>query len=201
LFGLSPAILRRTRFPLGELTKDEVRACARRYGLAIHDKPESQDICFVPDGDYARVVRAIRPDAFAPGAVRHVDGRVLGAHGGVANFTIGQRRGLGIALGRPAYVSGLDAASGAVTIGPAEAVRSDCAVASAVRWIGSPPPGPFRAEARIRYHHVAAPALVTPLPEDRVAVSFDEAQWAVTPGQALVLYRGDEVLGGGWIVG
>lgn len=199
LFGVDPAVLDRTLFPLGDLTKEAVRACARRFGLAVHDKPESQDICFVPDGDYARVVRRYRPEAFSPGEIRHVDGRVVGRHTGIAGFTIGQRRGLGVAMGSPAYVSALDPASQTVTIGPKASLLSSVARAERVSWLGEPPARTFRAAVRIRYNHEAADATVRPLGDGRVEAAFDEPQWAVTPGQALVIYRGDEVLGGGWI--
>ena len=201
LFSIDPDILRRTLLPLGELTKDEVRAHARRFGLALHDKPESQDICFVPDGDYARVVLSRRPDAARPGVIRHVDGRVLGEHDGLVRFTIGQRRGLGVATGSPIYVTGLNAATGEVTVGPREALLSPTAVASGVSWLVDEPLEPIRAEVRIRYQHAPAPAMVEPLPGGRVRVEFDEPQPAVTPGQAIVFYNGDEVLGGGWIDG
>lgn len=199
LFGVEPAILRRTLFPLGDLTKAEVRAHARRFDLPIHDKPESQDICFVPDRDYARVVRRLRGDAFTPGVVRHVDGRELARHDGLPNFTIGQRRGLGVAVGEPVYVSSLDAETGEVVVGPQDAILSQTAHASRMNWLHGEPTGELRALVRIRYNHEAAPAVVEPLPDARVRVTFDEPQWAVTPGQALVIYDGDEVLAGGWI--
>jgi tRNA-specific 2-thiouridylase len=201
LFGVPPQVLRRTLFPLGELTKQEVRAHARRLGLTLHDKPESQDICFAPDRDYARVVRSRRPQAFRSGEIRHVDGRLLGRHEGLANLTIGQRRGLRVAVGSPLYVSKLDRDSGAVTVGPQECLFSRAARASNMAWLCPVPSKPFRAAVRIRYNHQAAPATVIPQTRHRVEVEFGEPQWAVTPGQALVIYDGDEVLGGGWIDG
>lgn len=201
LFGVAPATLRRTLFPLGELTKDEVRAIARRWELPVHDKPESQDICFAPDRDYARVVRRYRDDAFVPGEIRHVDGRVLGRHEGLAHYTVGQRRGLRVAVGHPIYVTDLDAATATITVGPQESVLAATAHASQVSWLDEPPKGSFRADVRIRYNHEAAPATVHPRSDEIVEVCFDEPQWAVTPGQAMVFYRGDEVLGGGWIDG
>ncbi len=199
LFGIAPDVLRRTLFPLGEMTKAQVRAHARRFGLALHDKPESQDICFVPDGDYARLVRARRAEAFRSGEIRHVDGRVVGDHSGVANFTIGQRRGLGVAMGEPVYVTDLDAATATVTIGPREAVLTDELRVTGLNWLCDPPPGLFRTDVQIRYHHQPAAADVIPLPDGSARVVFDEPQSAVTPGQAAVFYDGDEVLGGGWI--
>lgn len=199
LFGVAPDTLCRTRFPLGALTKQEVRDHARRMGLAVHDKPESQDICFAPDRDYARVVRQYRPDAFRPGNIRHVDGREAGRHEGLPNFTIGQRRGLRVAAGAPVYVTGLDVERDEVLIGPREAVSEGEATASGMNWLIDRPTGPFRAAVRVRYNHEAASATVAPIGDGRVRVRFDEPQWAITPGQALVIYDGDAVLGGGWI--
>lgn len=199
LFSVDPAVLSRARFPLGDLTKDEVREQARRFGLTLHDKPESQDICFVPDGDYARVVRARRENAFKPGRIRHVDGRDLGRHDGLPNFTVGQRRGLRVALGEPAYVTDLEQESGTVVVGPKSALLAKSAEATDVSWLISTPTAPFRAEVQIRYSHAASPAEVTPRAGNEVCVVFDDPQSAVTPGQAMVFYRGDEVLGGGWI--
>lgn len=199
LFGIDPTILRRTLFPLGEMSKADVRSAARRFGLAVHDKPESQDICFAPDRDYARVVKKYRPDAFTGGTIRHVDGRILGRHDGLPNFTVGQRRGLRVAVGTPVYVSQLDTDTGDVVVGPQESVTSREVKASRVSWLIDAPSTALRALARIRYNHEAAPAIVHPLGHDRVRITFDEPQWAVTPGQALVIYDGDEVLGGGWI--
>jgi tRNA-specific 2-thiouridylase len=201
LFGMNPAALRRAVFPLGEMTKEQVRDSARRLGLSLHDKPESQDICFVPDRDYARLVHQRRPEAFRPGPIQHVDGRTVGRHEGLAHFTIGQRRGLRVAEGRPVYVTDLDRATNTVTVGPRESLLSRTATADRVTWLCRPPTEPIRAEVQIRYHHQAAPAEIRPLPGDRVRVVFDEPQLAITPGQAMVFYRHQEVLGGGWIDG
>jgi tRNA-specific 2-thiouridylase len=201
LFGLSPDVLARTLFPLGELTKDEVRREARRFGLALHDKPESQDLCFAARGDYARIIRQRRPDALRTGELRHVDGRLLGRHDGVPKFTIGQRRGLGVATGSPVYVASLDADTATVMVGPEDAVRSVTLRASGISWLSDAPRGTFRADVRIRYNHGAAPAEVAHTSDNGVTVRFDAPQWAVTPGQAVVFYRDDEVLGGGWIDG
>jgi tRNA-specific 2-thiouridylase len=182
------------------MTKDEVRGHARRFGLALHDKPESQDICFVPNQDYAPIVRDRRPDAFRPGPIRHVDGRVLGEHSGLAQFTIGQRRGVNVAVGQPVYVSHLDLETNTVTVGPKEALESNRATASRVNWLsGEAPSGPIRAGIKIRYQHTPASGSVEPLAADRVAVQFDQPQPAITPGQAMVFYQGEEVLGGAWI--
>ena len=199
LFGVPPDTLLRALFPLGDLSKDQVRSHARRFGLALHDKPESQDICFVPDRNYARVVRQRRPESLIPGRIRHIDGRDLGSHDGVANFTVGQRRGVGVAVGSPVYVSHLDAATATVTVGPQDKLMTSRARASDLTWLSSPPSPEFEAHVRIRYNHEAALAIVRPLPDRRVEVRFAEPQFAVTPGQALVIYDHDEVLGGGWI--
>lgn len=200
LFGISRDVLRKTLFPLGDMTKDDVRREARRFGLDLHDKPESQDICFVPDGDHARLVRARRDEAFQPGVIRHVDGRIVGTHEGLANFTIGQRRGLRVAEGTPVYVTRLDAETQTVIVGPRDACHSATVRVGNVNWLCDASDEPIRADVQIRYHHLAAAATVTPR-GDEVLVEFDEPQAAVTPGQAAVFYRGDEVLGGGWIDG
>jgi len=202
LFGIRPDVLRRTLMPLGEMTKQQVREHARRFGLALHDKPESQDICFVPDGDYARLVRSRRPAAVRPGGkIVHVDGRVLGEHEGVAHFTIGQRRGVGVAEGTPVYVTALDADENTVFVGPRDAVLSSCTHVERVDWQAAAPTATLRADVKIRYHHVPASASLDPVSPREVIVRFDEPQSAVTPGQAAVFYQGDEVVGGGWIAG
>ncbi len=199
LFGISRDALGRTLFPIGGLTKDEVRGAARRLGLGVHDKPESQDICFVPDGDYAEVVRRRRPEAFEPGEIRHVDGRLLGRHDGLPRYTVGQRHGLRVAAGSPVYVTRLEPEANRVIVGPREALRSAGAEVRGVTWWIDPPEGPMRAAVRIRSNHQPAAATLTCPDRDRVEVRFDEAQSAVTPGQAAVFYEGDYVLGGGWI--
>jgi tRNA-specific 2-thiouridylase len=199
LFGLSTDVLRRVLFPLGEMTKDEVRLHARRLGLDLHDKPESQDICFVPDRDYAAVVRSHRADAFHPGDIRHEDGRLLGRHDGLPNFTIGQRHGLRVAVGLPVYVTRLDPQTNTVTVGSREALFASGLLADRVNWLVSRGDGPVRMLARIRYNHQATPATAYPLPDHLVRVVFDEPQPAVTPGQVVVFYDDDLVLGGGWI--
>jgi len=199
LFGIPLSARERALFPIGDLTKEDVRAAARRMGLGVHDKPESQDICFAPDGDYAAVIRTHRPDGFRPGEVRHVDGRLVGRHNGLPHFTIGQRHGLRIALGEPAYVTHLDPDANVVTVGPRSAVEADGLIADDMTWWIDPPVGNMRAAARIRYNHAPAPATVARLDGNTVRVRFDTPQQAITPGQALVLYDGDLVLGGGWI--
>jgi tRNA-specific 2-thiouridylase len=199
LFGIGREMLAHTLFPIGGMTKAEVRDHARRFGLPLSDKPESQDICFVPDRDYARVVRERRPEAFRPGVIQDTEGKPLGRHEGIPNFTIGQRRGLGVAMGLPVYVTRIDPETGTVTIGTREHLESGELVASRVLWLIHPPAAPFHADVKIRYSHRAAPARVERLGPERVRVRFDQPQSAITPGQAAVLYDGDTVLGGGWI--
>ncbi|UCC30565.1 MAG: tRNA 2-thiouridine(34) synthase MnmA [Phycisphaerales bacterium] len=201
LFGLGRTILDRTLFPVGELTKSEVRDIATRFSLPNREKPDSVEICFVPDRDYARVVRQRRPEAFIEGDVRDQTGRVIGRHKGIGQYTIGQRRGLGIAAGRPIYVTQLDVSSNTVTVGDGEVLLETILEANGVSLLADVPDGPFRAQVQIRYLHRAAPATVEMLGESRIRVTFDEPQRAVTPGQAVVFYDGDVVLGGAWIDG
>jgi tRNA-specific 2-thiouridylase len=203
LFAVPVQRLGRVRLPVGEMTKDRVRRVARDLGLPVHDKPESQEVCFVR-GTIADLVRQRRPDLLRPGPILDLDGRVLGRHEGIVNFTVGQRRGLGIAVGRRRYVVAIRAAEAAVIVGPAEALRSPGLAAVHVVWHENVPAEPVRAEVQIRYRHAAAPAWITRLHQtqdrgDRADVKFDEPQPAVTPGQAAVFYRDDRVLGGGWI--
>jgi len=218
LFGIARGNLRRCLFPLGEIAdKGDVRRIAADLGLPVHDKPESQEICFVPDGDYASIVTARRPDAVRPGLIVDSTGRELGRHPGIVHYTIGQRHGLRIAAGRPVYVTELDAASNTVVVGPREELLSTGLVAEAVNWL-VPPPVDYEerpAQIQIRYRHAAAPGRLRRLAADPRAappagatdstegemleVRFDEAQPAVTPGQAAVFYEDDIVLGGGWI--
>ncbi len=199
LFGIDREMLPRILFPVGELTKDEVRRYAEHLGLPISEKPDSQDICFAPDRDYARVVGQRRPGAFVEGPIVDNQGREVGRHRGIAHFTIGQRRGLDVAMGEPYYVTHLDPTTNTVTIGPADDLLSDRLRAAKVRWLIDPPADPFRAVVKIRYAHAGAPATVVPISTDSVEVHFDEPVRAITPGQAAVFYDNDFVLGGGWI--
>ena len=200
LWPLAQAQLAAARFPVGELTKDEVREHARRLGLVTADKPDSQEICFVPDGDYRGFLRRRDPELFRPGVIADMAGRTLGRHAGVAGFTIGQRRGLGLAGSRPLYVVDLDAEAGRVTVGEAVNLEQDRLVASRVNFIaGEVPAGVLRVAARIRHNHEPAPATVRALGEGRAEVVFDAPQRAVTPGQSCVWYDGEHVVGGGVI--
>jgi tRNA-specific 2-thiouridylase len=201
LFDLRPEQLACIRFPVGALAKREVRDRARSLGLATADKPESQEICFVPGGDHAAVVEQLRAAA-APGEGEIVDedGRVVGRHAGIHHFTVGQRRGLGVALGSRVFVRAIDVARNRLTVGPLASLGAGGARLSSVSWIaGAAPEGPVRAQVRVRHRHAGAGATVEPLAGDAAQVRFDEPVIAVTPGQAAVFYDGDRVLGGGWI--
>jgi len=210
LFGLTQEQLSRTEFPLGELTKQAVREIARRLAVPVAEKPESQEICFVPTGSYARFIESYlgerRNDGGAvlaePGEIVSTSGEVVGRHNGLHNFTVGQRKGLGFAAGRPFYVVALERASNRVVVGEdAELRRATCEVRD-VNWIPfAAPDGPVRAHVRIRHRHEPAEAQITPIDATTARVTFGEPQRAITPGQAAVFYSGEEVLGGGWIAG
>ena len=200
LFSLAQAQLEMARFPVGDLPKDEVRAHAHRLGLAVADKPDSQEICFVPDGDYAAFLERAEPALATAGTIVDGTGRTLGTHGGVHRFTVGQRKGLGLSAGVPLYVVGIDAASQAVTVGPRAALDRATLTASQVNWIsGDARAGWTAVTAQIRHRHRPAPARVRALDEARAELEFDQPQTAISPGQAVVFYDGDEVVGGGWI--
>jgi tRNA-specific 2-thiouridylase len=199
LFGIDRDVLDRAMFPIGEYTKGRVRELAARFKLPNRDKPDSVEICFVPDRDYARVVRHRRPGTFVEGDVVDGDGRVMGRHRGIGGFTIGQRRGLGIAAGAPIYVTRIDEAANTITVGPREALLRSGLIAERASFLLDPPGEVFRARVQIRYLHTAAAATVRLLEGDGFHVAFDEGQPAITPGQAAVLYDGEAVLGGGWI--
>jgi tRNA-specific 2-thiouridylase len=203
LFELTQAQLAAALFPVGELSKSEVRARARALGLAVADKPESQEICFVADGDYAKSVEAIRPAA-APGTGEIVDaeGRVLGRHPGIHHFTIGQRRGLGLASPAPLFVERIDAPQNRIVVGTAESLLASRARVERISWVaGAAPEAGATARVRVRHGHAGTPASLWPQSASAAEVRFDEPVRAVTPGQAAVFYRGDQVLGGGWIAG
>ena len=197
LFDLTQAQLAAASFPLGELRKTEVRALARRYGIPTADKPESRDLCFVGSGSYRD---ALQGGDEAPGSIVDRQGRMLGTHGGVSGFTVGQRRGLGVTSPRRLYVLEIDPRERRVVVGGEEDQYHAALSASGANWIFTDRPRrPFRALARVRYRHAGASAWVIPDPRDRFRVRFDEPQRALSPGQAVVLYRDGEVLGGGWI--
>ncbi len=202
LFGIQRHDLPRCRFPLGEMAdKAQVRQIAADLGLHVRDKPDSQEICFVPNNDYRTLVRHRRPDTLRPGEVRNQAGEIIGTHDGIAGYTIGQRRGLGIAAGIPMYVTGLDATANTVTLGPREELFSPGLLANGVNWLVDPPPVDKARPAaiRIRYQHTPAAGRIRLQPDGRVAAHFDAPQLAVTPGQAAVFYDDDIVLAGAWI--
>jgi tRNA-uridine 2-sulfurtransferase len=206
LFGLKQEQLARTDFPLGGFTKPQVRQLARDLGLPVAAKPDSQEICFVPNGDYAAFIDAYFRERGIPvekthGEIRDADGRVLGEHAGVHHFTVGQRRGLRVAAGEPLYVIATEPASQRVIVGRSEDLLRAALTAKDMNWVSIVPiNAPIRAQVKIRNKHVAAEATVSPTADPgRVSIRFDEPQRAVTPGQAAVLYSGDLVLGGGWI--
>jgi len=206
LFGLTQEQLSRTLFPLGGLQKPAVREIAESLGVPVAAKPDSQEICFVPNGDYAAFIDAyFREQGISRettrGEVVDANGRVLAEHGGVHRFTVGQRKGLGFAAGEPLYVIATEPATQRVIVGRNEDLLRDSLVADKVNWVSiAAPDEPIRAEVKIRNKHAAAAAtILPPSPDGTVEVRFDEAQRAVTPGQAAVFYSGDLVLGGGWI--
>jgi tRNA-uridine 2-sulfurtransferase len=199
LFGLSQAQLATAIFPVGAMTKPEVRALATSRGLPTADKQESQEICFVPDGDYARFVEKQSAPEDRSGPIVDTDGRTLGQHGGVHQFTVGQRKGLGLSTPTPLYVLRVLPSSRTVVVGEGEELAAGELTARDVSWTFNPATAPRRAEVQIRYRHPAAAATLTPQPDGRIHVAFDAPQRAVTPGQAAVFYDGEVCLGGGWI--
>jgi len=187
-------------FPVGELTKEEVRKIARQRGLPVAEQPESQDLCFMVTADYREFLVRHAPHLFRPGPIRDTSGRVLGQHRGLPAYTIGQRKGLGVAYPKPLYVLALDAAENTLIVGTAEELgRDECLVEDVHYIAGTSPPSPFRAGVEIRYHGRTVEATVTPLDGDRAWVHFDSPQRDITPGQFLVMYDGEVVLGGGVI--
>jgi tRNA-specific 2-thiouridylase len=200
LFSLTQEQLASAVFPVGALSKREVRAEARRLGLVVADKPDSQEICFVPDGDYATFVARQSPTTPRAGAIVDEHGQTLRSHDGIHRYTIGQRKGLGLATGTPLYVLRIDAESGSVTVGPREQLERTTFTASGVNWISAgAPPEWIAASAQIRHRHRAASGRVRAMDNGRAEFEFNTPQPAVTPGQAAVFYDGDVVIGGGWI--
>jgi tRNA-specific 2-thiouridylase len=202
LHMLGQRALARSLFPVGELPKAETRALAERFGLPVATKPDSQELCFAPSGDAGAYAREHLPHLVHEGDVVDPAGTVLGRHDGAFAFTIGQRRGTGVAVGERRYVIDVDQAANRVVVGPGELLERGGLVADRFSWIAGEPPGigPFEAEVRIRYRGDGVPCVAEALGHDRVRVEFRVAQRAVAPGQSAVLYRGDEVLGGGRIV-
>jgi tRNA-specific 2-thiouridylase len=200
LFDLRRALLRHLLLPIGGYRKEEVRAMARQAGLGVADKPDSVEICFVPDGDHAAMIRKRRPDVHTAGYIVNTEGQVLATHAGFERFTVGQRKGLGFAAGERRYVLRLVPEERQVVVGRREELLADGLIASRVNWLlDEPPGGPLACGVKIRYRHMPTPASVTVLPDGGARVAFAEPQSAVTPGQAIVFYNGPQVLGGGWI--
>ena len=212
LWGLSQEQLSRSDFPLGELTKEDVRALARRVNLPVAEKPESMELCFVPTGNYVQFIQAYTREAQIPlaqaeGEIVTEDGTVIGRHNGIHNFTIGQRKGLGFATGEPLYVLSLDPQKNRVIVGADDELRAASFTVQDVNWVSlAEPPGPFRATVKIRHKHEPAPATIEPFSETvagetryAARITFDTPQRAITPGQAAVCYDADRVLAGAWI--
>lgn len=200
LFAVPAAVLPRMLLPIGDIDdKSRVRDLARELGLVVHDKPDSQEICFVADDDYVALLRDRRPEAMRPGRILDSVGRELGRHDGYGRFTIGQRRGLGVAAGVPMYVTRIDPASGDVTIGPREEVLGRHLLARRANWHARLTESTFDAVVQIRYNHRGAPARVRILEDNSFEAVFAEPVHAITPGQAAVVFREGVLLGGGWI--
>jgi tRNA-specific 2-thiouridylase len=206
LFGLTQEQLAHTLFPVGAMRKDEVRRLAAELGLPVAQKSESQEICFVPNGDYARFVEAYLAERGAPagvaaGEIVSADGRVLGEHAGIHHFTVGQRKGLGLAAGRPLYVTRIEPATRRVVVGHEDQLLRRSFTAGQVNWIAIERlDGPLRVDVKIRHRFAPAHGTVRPTADPaRAEIEFDTPQRAVTPGQAAVFYQGDLVVGGGWI--
>ncbi len=205
LWGLTQEQLSRSEFPLGELSKDEVRALAREVHLPVAEKPESMELCFVPNGNYVQFIQAYSSERKIPvnnteGDIVTEDGSVIGRHTGVHNYTIGQRKGLGFAAGKPVYVLAIDAEQNRVVVGKDDALRTSTFEIEDVNWISiEKPNSELRAEVKIRHKHEPSPATLDALPGKRARITFDVPQRAITPGQAAVIYSRDVVLGGGWI--
>ena len=200
LYTLTQEQLAHTRFPLGDLTKAQAREIAQAQGFINARKRDSQDICFVPDGDYKAFLERYTGKAYAPGDYLDLKGSVVGRHAGAVGYTLGQRKGLGIAMGAPVYVCGKDMQKNTVTVGPNEALFRKALRADDLNWIAfDTPPSPIRVKAKARSRMTEQPATVYPEDNGSVRVEFDEPQRAITPGQAIVFYDGDTVIGGGTI--
>jgi tRNA-uridine 2-sulfurtransferase len=205
LFPTTPEQLDFLRFPLGDLPKTETRVIAAQFELAVADKPDSQDICFVPTGGYAKVVERLRPGAVEPGELVHLDGRVLGRHDGLINFTVGQRKGLGLGdlneNGQPLYVVRLEPETRRVFVGPKAALAKSSLTLREVNWLGSAgePTESVEVEVKLRSMTEPKPAIISLQPGGHARVELLEPQFGIAPGQACVFYQGSRVLGGGWI--
>lgn len=202
LFATTQEQLEFVRFPLGDIPKSQTRAHAVRLGLKVADKPDSQDICFVPDGNYARIVEKLRPGTIEAGDIVHVDGRILGQHQGTINYTVGQRRGLGVSHDEPLYVVRIDASAHRVIVGPRESLACLTIHLSDVNWIGGDVEldTPLAIQTKIRSTQQPVPATLTLKGERKAEITFEAAEYGVAPGQACVFYKETRTLGGGWIM-
>jgi tRNA-specific 2-thiouridylase len=188
-------------FPIGQLTKDKVRRIAAELGLPVASRPESQEICFIPDDNHASFLKNYMPQAARPGPILDELGNILGQHRGITSYTIGQRKGLGIAAAKPLYVTAIEPASNTVVVGTKEQTYASELVAGNLNWIAIPAPEhSIKVKARVRYRHPEAEAIITPQDNNTVYVKFAEPQMAITPGQAVAFYDGDTVIGGGTII-
>jgi tRNA-specific 2-thiouridylase len=200
LFDLTQEQLQHTLLPLGEYRKEEVRQMAARWQLKVADKPESQEICFIPHGDYRTFLRPrLTPEASQPGAIVNHAGTILGTHQGLPFYTVGQRRGLGIAAGHPLYVTGIHPESNTLVVGERHEAQCGTCLVERLNWLCTPPTQALETTVQIRYRHRPVAAEVSPVAPDCARVVFQEPQFAVTPGQAAVFYDGEMVIGGGWI--
>jgi tRNA-specific 2-thiouridylase len=205
LFATTQEQLDYLRFPLGDIPKTETRAIAERFGLEVANKPDSQDICFVPNGNYVSVVERLRPGAAEPGEIVHVDGHVLGMHKGIVHYTIGQRRGIGVnekgTNNEPLYVVRLDALAKRVYVGPREALARDQVTLREMNWLGRPGEKlqDVAVDVKLRSMTQAAPARLSMGEGGAATIQLDAAQFGIAPGQAAVVYQGERLLGGGWI--
>jgi tRNA-specific 2-thiouridylase len=201
LFGINRELLGRILFPVGDFEKPAIRELARATGLRVADKPDSQEICFIPDNDYAGFISRYRGQHETAGEIVDTVGTVLGRHDGFERYTVGQRRGLGLAFGSPRYVVAIEPESRRIVIGEKDDLACPTLEADRLNWLVDGLPSRFTCHAQIRYRHTAAEAEAVIVDEDRLRVRFTAPQYGVTPGQAVVLYDGDRVLGGGWIRG
>jgi len=199
LFSTTKEQLAYTYFPLGDFTKDETRKIATKHGLIVADKPDSQDICFVPDGDYASVINKYRPGALDKGDIIHVDGKKLGEHDGIINFTIGQRKGLGIAHPEPLYVIKINPETKQVIVGPPDNLFKSKFIIREVNWLGEFTHSSINVEVKVRSTQNTMEASITLLSNHMAEITLKYPERAITPGQACVIYDGERVLGGGWI--
>lgn len=200
LFGIRRDLLSRILFPVGGFQKSELRELARQAGIRTADKPDSQEICFIPDNDYGRFLRDYRGEQETAGELVDTAGNVLGHHAGYQHFTIGQRRGLGVTFGEPRFVVRIDSETHQVVLGNREELGRDTLQANRLNWLKDDMEFPFRGSAQIRYQHRPAPCQVELIGQDRMQVTFDEPQYGVAPGQGVAVYQENRLLGGGWIL-